>query len=49
MTLSLKNIRKKGLIGLLFMAFVYSVLTSCAPKGGAGGDVMTEARAVQNG
>lgn len=43
MTLSLKIIRKKGLIGLLFMAFVYSVLTSCAPKGGAGGDVMTEA------
>lgn len=43
MTTSLKIIRKKGLVGLLFMTFVYSVLTSCAPKGGVSDDVMTEA------
>jgi len=42
MTINLKIIRKKGLIGLLFMTFVYSVLTSCAPKGGAGDEVLSE-------
>ena len=42
MTLNLKNIKKKGLVGLLFTAFIYSVLTSCAPKG-PGEDVMTAA------
>jgi len=43
MTLSLKNIKKKGLVGLLFTAFVYSVLTSCAPKGTVSDEVISAA------
>lgn len=42
MTVSLKIIKKKGLVGLLFTAFVYSVLTSCAP-GGVSDEVMSAA------
>jgi len=43
MRLSLKNIKKKGLVGLLFTAFLYSVLTSCAPKVGDSEDVISAA------